>query len=243
MASQSPQKYKGRSSGTAPKTSARIRHDTALHVDSHRETSPEHSVDVWSEIELLKLDKERLQRQLAAASRQVVEAHRLANQDGLTGLPNRRLLIKRLQWAVANARQRQRRLALLFIDLDGFKNVNDRFGHAIGDKLLTFVAARIATCVRSDDIACRYGGDEFVVLLSNISEVAIAVRIADMIAGRIGRRFQIAGIEIQISASVGLATYPDDGDSYDALLRQADAAMYRSKITRRKFASIASIAH
>ena len=195
-----------------------------------------------SENEVLKMDNERLLRRLAEASRVAFESHRLAHQDDLTGLPNRRLLIKRLQWAIANARQRQNQLALLFIDLDKFKAVNDRLGHRIGDQLLTFVAARIAACVRSDDLACRYGGDEFVALLPNVSDASVAVGVAHHIGERIGCAYRIDGEEIRITASVGLAVYPGDGDSYDALLRHADAVMFSRKIARRNGAMPASVA-
>lgn len=186
-----------------------------------------------SENEFLRMDNDRLQRRLAELTHAAVESNRLAHQDDLTGLPNRRQLIKRLQWGVANARQRQRQLALLFIDLDEFKGVNDRFGHAIGDQLLTIAASRITACVRSDDIACRYGGDEFVALLPNISDVSVALRIAHHVEQRMGRAYRIAGEVIRITASVGLAILPRDGDSYEELLRHADADMFGRKTARR----------
>jgi diguanylate cyclase (GGDEF)-like protein len=157
----------------------------------------------------------------------------MAHRDELTGLPNRLLLIKRLQRAIADARQRKSSLALLFIDLDGFKLVNDRCGHRTGDLLLTVVGARIAACVRSDDIACRYGGDEFVVLLGKLSDPAIAARTAESIRQSIGRHYAIEGQTIDITASIGIAIYPDDGLRYDVLLGRADDAMYRDKSARR----------
>ena len=207
-----------------------------------RRDAPSRESSVSSENENLKIDNDRLHRRLAELAREAVESHRLAHEDELTGLPNRRQLTKRLQWAIANARQRQRQLALLFIDLDDFKGVNDRFGHPIGDQLLTIVAARIAACVRSDDIACRYGGDEFVGLLPNISDVSVALRIAHHVEERIGRGYRIDGEEIRITASVGLAIYPRDGDSYDDLLRHADADMFSRKTARRTGILPASIA-
>lgn len=186
-----------------------------------------------SENEILKLDNDRLQRRIAELARDAAESHRLAHQDDLTGLPNRRQLMNRLQWAIANARQRRLQLALLFIDLDDFKGVNDRLGHLIGDQLLTIVASRIAACVRSDDIACRYGGDEFVALLPNVSDLSVALRVAHHVEERIGRGYRIAGEEIRITASVGLAIYPCDGDCYEELLRHADADMFGRKTARR----------
>lgn len=186
-----------------------------------------------NENERLKANNEQLVQALADASQRVVAALHAAHHDGLTGLPNRLMLIKRLQQAIRTASQRQRQLALLFIDLDGFKAVNDGLGHAVADRLLTVVAARIATCVRAEDIASRYGGDEFVVLLTNFNDVAIAVGIVEKIRDHLGERYSIDGNDVHVSASIGLAMYPDDGERYDALLNRADAAMYRDKAARR----------
>lgn len=184
--------------------------------------------------EQLRLDNEQLARALAESDARCCEAQRLAHHDGLTGLPNRMLLLQRLQDGIAECFARQRRMALMFIDLDGFKVVNDHFGHATGDKLLTVVATRLAASVRSDDVACRYGGDEFVVMLNNIGESAAAVSVAEQIRSRIDGRYWIEGQEIQISASIGLALYPADGEQWDALLSCADASMYRNKRERRE---------
>lgn len=175
---------------------------------------------------------ERLTVELAAITRQQIETRHLAHHDGLTGLPNRQMLMQRLQAGIAESFSRQGQLALMFIDLDGFKVVNDRYGHSAGDKLLTVVASRIASCVRAEDVACRYGGDEFVVMLADINEAAIAVGIAETIRSRIEGLYSINGQELRISASIGLALYPSDGDQWDALLNCADASMYRDKIHR-----------
>jgi diguanylate cyclase (GGDEF)-like protein len=188
--------------------------------------------DVQRENQNLKARNERLARALADASIRGTEAHRLAHHDELTGLPNRLALMERLQLAIATAAQQQRKLALLFMDLDGFKTVNDRFGHAIGDQLLSAAATRISTCIRTNDVACRYGGDEFVVLLSDVHDPSIAVGIAAKIRAHINERYSINGQELQITASIGLALYPADGDCSEALLSCADASMYRSKSVR-----------
>jgi diguanylate cyclase len=193
---------------------------------------------VLRENKSLRTNNEHLMQALDDASRRAVAAQRVAHHDGLTGLPNRLLLIKRLQLAIKNASQRHHQLALLFIDLDGFKIVNDRFGHRTADRLLSAVAARIAASVRGDDIACRYGGDEFVALLSNLDDAAIAISIAEKIRRHIGEGYLIDGNEINIGASIGLAVHPADGLRYDALLSCADAAMYRDKATRRAQAFI-----
>jgi diguanylate cyclase (GGDEF)-like protein len=179
--------------------------------------------------EILRQENAQLMRRLVSVSRRAEEADRLAHHDVLTGLPNRLLLIKNLQQAIAKARNDRAMLALLFIDLDGFKAVNDRAGHRIGDRLLAVVGARIAACVRADDMACRYGGDEFVGLLAKINDTAIVARIAQQVRKSVSRGYRIDGQAINITASVGIAMYPADGEQYDALLISADAAMYRCK--------------
>ena len=186
------------------------------------------------ENESLRIRNEKLTHALDDAARLAVAAQRAADHDRLTGLPNRLHLIKRLRRAIKNAAERHLQLALLFIDLDGFKAVNDRFGHAMADRLLAGIAARIATCIRADDIACRYGGDEFLVLLTNLNDAKLATSIAEHIRERIGQRYSIDGREICITASIGLATYPADGERYEALLDRADAFMYRDKHGRRE---------
>lgn len=180
----------------------------------------------------LKATNERLASALADATVRGTEAYRIAHHDELTGLPNRLALMERLRQAISDACGRQHQLALLFIDLDGFKVVNDGHGHTTGDKLLTAAAGRIATCVREDDIACRYGGDEFVVVLSNVSDASVAAGVAETIRVHIGQSYSIDGKEFRVSASIGLAMYPNDGDRSDALLSYADASMYRSKSRR-----------
>lgn len=181
----------------------------------------------------LRAENARLLRSLEVASRSAAIAQRIARHDGLTGLPNRVFLIERLQKAIAAAALSHRRLALLFIDLDGFKAVNDEFGHAVADRLLAAVASRIAACVRADDIACRYGGDEFVALLTNLRDTSIATGVSQKIREHIAESYTISGHEIRITASIGLAVYPDEGDRWGGLLSHADAAMYRDKAARR----------
>lgn len=180
----------------------------------------------------LRAENARLLRSLEAASRRAATAQRIARHDSLTGLPNRLFLIERLQGAIATAGLRRRRLALLFIDLDGFKAVNDTFGHAVADRLLAAVGSRIAACVRTDDIACRYGGDEFVALLTDLGDTAFALGVSRKIREHIAETYMIDGHEIRITASIGLAVYPDEGDRWGALLSHADAAMYRDKAAR-----------
>ena len=187
---------------------------------------------VLRENETLKSNSEHLMKALDATSRRAVAAQRVAHHDGLTWLPYRLLLIKRLQMAIRKASSRHRQLALLFIDLDSFKIVNDRYGHAIADRLLTAIGARIATSVRAEDLACRYGGDEFIALLSDVDDAKVAITAAEKIRKHIGESYSIDRTEIHITASIGLALYPADGQQYDALLNRADAAMYVDKARR-----------
>jgi diguanylate cyclase (GGDEF)-like protein len=150
--------------------------------------------------------------------------------DELTGLPNRRLLRERLESALARARRHQASLALLFIDLDRFKQVNDRHGHACGDRLLQQVAARIGATVRDTDMVARMGGDEFVVLIEDIASPADAEAVGCKIHAALALPFDLGnGIRQPIAASIGSAHFPEDADAIDSLLDAADTAMYVAK--------------
>ncbi len=153
----------------------------------------------------------------------------MAQYDVLTGLPNRTLFDDRLQVALAAAKRNEQRLSLLFIDLDHFKSVNDRFGHAVGDLLLQEVASRIQTCVRESDTVCRIGGDEYVVLLHAVCTPQDATMVAASICAALHQPFSLSGHDLQIASSIGIANYPDHGDEPAQLKRSADAAMYQAK--------------
>lgn len=152
-----------------------------------------------------------------------------ANYDSLTGLPNRNLLIERLDQALKQARREGSRVAVMFLDLDFFKEVNDTLGHAIGDRLLRLVAGRMRLCVRETDTIARLGGDEFVIVLTDISSSAPAATIAEKIIAQMNEPFDIEGNEIHIGVSIGITLFPDDGRDIDTLFRNADLAMYRAK--------------
>jgi diguanylate cyclase (GGDEF)-like protein len=154
---------------------------------------------------------------------------RLAHHDQLTGLPNRHFLAVHLPLAVEEARKSRTPLAVLFLDLDRFKHINDTHGHEIGDKLLQEVAQRIQASVRADDIVVRMGGDEFVVILNKISKVEQANETAARILANLNVPLVIAGKPLVTTTSIGLSLYPRDGDDVGALLRHSDTAMYQAK--------------
>ncbi len=153
----------------------------------------------------------------------------LAYHDPLTGLPNRLLLMDRLTHALASARRRQGHVAVLFVDLDRFKNVNDSLGHAVGDKLLWEIAHRLNTCVREEDTVARLGGDEFVVVLECLRDKEDAVLIVDKIHQAFERPIPVEQRPLHVSASIGIALYPEDGDNAESLMQNADTAMYQAK--------------
>jgi diguanylate cyclase (GGDEF)-like protein/PAS domain S-box-containing protein len=161
----------------------------------------------------------------AAAERAVYMAH----HDNLTKLPNRVLLRERVAFALIGAERHQQRLALLFVDMDRFKSINDTFGHDIGDLLLVEVARRISGCVRKGDTVARLGGDEFVVFLPDIRETRDAALVAEKIIESLGRPFQLGAHQVNSSPSMGIAIYPDHGPDLDTLTKRADEAMYRAK--------------
>jgi len=158
------------------------------------------------------------------------EIHHLANYDLLTGLPNRNLLHDRLQQAIVQAgRILDSSVGVLFLDLDRFKGVNDSLGHRAGDQLLRTVAERLRVCVRESDTLARVGGDEFVVILSVVSDEDGISSAANKILAIISEPFVIEGQELYLTASIGVAVYPTDGDDVQTLLKHADLAMYQAK--------------
>ena len=153
----------------------------------------------------------------------------MAQFDALTDLPNRALLSDRLQQALSNAKREHIHLALLFIDIDNFKPINDSLGHAIGDKLLANAAIRMQQCMRESDTIARIGGDEFIVLLPNIEAEHDAVVVAEKIRQSIDYPFEMAEHTLSISVSIGIAIYPEHGEDEIELSKNADCAMYFAK--------------
>ena len=153
----------------------------------------------------------------------------LANYDALTGLPNRNLFMNRLQQSLLQARREHGRLGLLFLDIDRFKNINDSFGHALGDSLLVEFAARLTSVVREADTVARFGGDEFVIILAHIEEPEHALHVARKVLDAFLRPVTADGRELHVSTSIGVSIYPEHGNDADLLLKHADVAMYRAK--------------
>jgi diguanylate cyclase (GGDEF)-like protein len=164
-----------------------------------------------------------------SAISQANHAENLAYHDPLTGLPNRALFFDRLNQALAQRERVGNRAAVLFLDLDRFKEINDSLGHAAGDELLRAVSTRILDIIRHSDTLSRFGGDEFTVLLPNIETADDAMRVARKITQSVPRRLLIGGREVFVTCSVGVAVAPEDGCDPDVLVRNADAAMYRAK--------------
>ncbi|MFX1673286.1 EAL domain-containing protein [Paraburkholderia sp. A2WS-5] len=152
-----------------------------------------------------------------------------ANYDSLTQLPNRNLLRDRLQQALVSAQRHQRGVAVVFIDLDGFKNVNDSLGHSVGDRLLGVVAERLTRCTRTSDTVARHGGDEFVIVLTETIDEKVLISWMERARSMISEPVWIDGTELYVGCSMGASVYPQDGNDAEALLKKADVAMYRAK--------------
>jgi diguanylate cyclase (GGDEF)-like protein len=153
----------------------------------------------------------------------------LAYHDALTGLPNRTLFYDRLAQAIVRARRAQERFAVLYLDLDGFKTVNDSFGHDVGDALLREAARRIQACVRESDTTARMGGDEFTAILNDIKAPENVQRATDCLLRALSSPFVLSGRNCQVGASIGVAIYPDNATTAEQLVKSADAAMYWAK--------------
>jgi len=204
------------------------RQERLLHADGH---------DVWVTVSVsLVRDESGAPRWFVSQAEDVTERKRteatltrLALQDGLTGLPNRAVLMDRLEHAIARTRREHGTVALLFVDLDRFKSVNDTLGHLIGDRLLMAVAERLVSELRPGDTAARLGGDEFVVLCQDVGGPQGASTVARRLGDALARPFDIDGYTVQISASIGVVLAGEDEDDPGSLLSDADSAMYAAK--------------
>ncbi|MES2879057.1 MAG: EAL domain-containing protein [Pseudomonadota bacterium] len=153
----------------------------------------------------------------------------LAHHDVLTGLPNRLLLRDRFDFAMGQAERDKTKIAMLFLDLDNFKQINDSLGHAMGDQLLVALAERLRGCIRDSDTICRQGGDEFIILIGGLTEAGTVTRMAQEILDAIAEPFELAGHALTTTFSIGISLFPDDANDFDTLSKNADAALYHAK--------------
>ncbi len=174
-----------------------------------------------------------LQAEIVERRQAEARVHHMAYHDSLTGLPNRALLADRLERSMLTAARSERQLAVMFLDLDRFKTINDSLGHQTGDHLLKEVASRLCRAVRASDTVARLGGDEFVVLVPGIRGSAESVGVAEKIIEALDAPFPFEGRQLHITPSIGICLYPDDGHDVDTLMRHADAAMYHAKASGR----------
>ncbi|MES9886245.1 MAG: diguanylate cyclase, partial [Candidatus Sedimenticola sp. 6PFRAG1] len=183
--------------------------------------------------EKLHLVMGELEQRVAERTAELSDANkaltRLASYDSLTKLPNRALFKERLKMALAHARRNQTEVALLFMDLDGFKQVNDLLGHEAGDRVLQETARRLGSCIREEDTLARMGGDEFTVILGNLRNRDDSTLVASKLIHAIDAPYDIDGTTQHVGISIGISTYPDDSDDMDTLLQHADDAMYNVK--------------
>jgi diguanylate cyclase (GGDEF)-like protein len=170
----------------------------------------------------------QLSRQHDELKKLYEQTARHATHDSLTNLPNRKHFHDQLAETIASARQDHRTFTVLYLDLDGFKSINDDLGHAIGDQLIEHTARRLELCVRKDDMVARVGGDEFIVLLQDVASPDVS-RIAEKIVDSLSIPFLLADKALTITTSIGVATYPHDGADVNALIHSADSAMYEAK--------------
>jgi diguanylate cyclase (GGDEF)-like protein/PAS domain S-box-containing protein len=168
-------------------------------------------------------------RDMSAARSTALQIEHAANHDVLTGLPNRTLVNDRIDQAIISAQGSAMKVVVLFLDLDGFKHINDSLGHPIGDKLLQSIAVRLVSCVRNTDTVSRQGGDEFVVLLSDVKQPDAAAAIAAKILKEVAKPHSIGQYELHITASIGVSASPDDGTDAETLIKHAETAMYQTK--------------
>jgi diguanylate cyclase (GGDEF)-like protein len=169
------------------------------------------------------------------ARRKQAHLYHIAHHDMMTGLPNRQLFQDRLRQAVSKAGRDRSHLAVLFIDLDHFKTVNDTMGHEAGDRLLSAVARRLEGCVRSSDTVARLGGDEFTVILAEVTRPADAAVVAEKILRALAEPVELKGRPLRISASIGISLFPDDGSDPETLVQQSDNALYHAKENRNSY--------
>ncbi|MEP7137563.1 MAG: GGDEF domain-containing protein [Chloroflexota bacterium] len=193
----------------------------------------EHAV-IESELADTKTDLVNVRDDLLKSQAKEEETQKIALHDALTGLPNRVLFDQNLSQGLIQAKRHDWGLAVLFIDIDKFKSINDSYGHDLGDKVLLMVANRLRSLIREEDTVSRWGGDEFVCLLLEVKQEADVTRIAEKMVNQIAMACEFNGVVLSITASIGIAIYPADGETVDILFKNADMAMFKAKGTEKR---------
>jgi diguanylate cyclase (GGDEF)-like protein len=188
---------------------------------------------VWILANDLRETLQRLQREIRRVKDSEANFTHLAQHDSLTNLPNRLLVRDRMDQAIGQARRYKENAALLFLDLDNFKTINDSLGHSAGDELLKGVASRLCAAVREVDTVSRQGGDEFLIVLTDVTDLAAISAVAANVLEKLAQPFSLKGMQITTSISIGIALFPEDGDDFEQLLKNADIAMYQAKAAGR----------
>jgi diguanylate cyclase (GGDEF)-like protein len=215
-----------RAAPAAPAAPARFQHDLSQH--RNLADSRENSLLLEANAELVQAAL-RARSDAESATQALNEASRAVGIDVVTELPTRVLLLDRFAHAIAEAKRHRSRLAMLFLDLDDFKQINDRLGHAVGDQALRHVAQCLVSAVRESDTVSRHGGDEFVILVAEMTLASDAMRVANQVIAALDTPWRVGTHVLRLRASIGISIYPDDGDNAATLLERADAAMYRAK--------------
>jgi diguanylate cyclase len=191
-------------------------------------------VDIKLQLEDTKVDLAEVRRELQSSQAKESEARHMSLKDSLTGIANRASFEQSLEQALAEAKRHQWRLAVLFIDIDKFKSINDTYGHDHGDKVLTMVASRLQSSIRQEDTVCRWGGDEFVCLMLEVKKPNDVSRFAKKLVMQIAGAFEINGVPFSVKSSIGIAIFPQDGETSIELLKNADIAMFKAKGSKQR---------
>lgn len=223
--------------GSTPKSTTELaqeaREDLAqLHldvIDAEDRVVATHAAELMEANEHLVFSTLRAQFDAETAANELKSVSQSAALDALTGLPKRALLRERLGQAIVHAKRNDTLLALLFLDLDNFKQINDRFGHAVGDQALKQVARCLVSAMRAGDTVSRHGGDEFVILLAEVTLASDATLVAEKVLATLGAATQVGAHVYSLTASIGISVYPANGKDPDTLIDRADTAMYYAK--------------
>lgn len=191
-------------------------------------------VAIETELSDMKNDLADVRDDLSKSQAKEEESRKVALHDALTGLPNRVLLEERLDQGLIQAKRHGWKLAVLFLDIDNFKSINDSYGHDLGDKVLLTVADRLQSAIRREDTVSRWGGDEFVCLFLEVKKEEDVALLAKFMVKRISEAFEFSGTVLSIKVSIGIAIYPEDGETAGILFKNADTAMYKAKGTERR---------